>query len=127
MRRGNRRKPRAVVRRKADVSPVPCPCGSATRIITQADGAPVSFHAVTIKRDSEIHYHKKLTEIYHVLQGKGHIYLDGKLVPISAGSTIMIPPGVRHRAIGKLEIINVVYPPFDPSDEYIVHSPTAKK
>jgi mannose-6-phosphate isomerase-like protein (cupin superfamily) len=108
-----------VIKQKSDVIPTPCPCGSATRIITALDGAPVSVHSVLIKKDSEIHYHKKQTEIYYVIRGQGEIYLDGHLFPISEGSTIMIPPGVRHRAIGDLEIINVVYPPFDPEDEYI--------
>jgi mannose-6-phosphate isomerase-like protein (cupin superfamily) len=117
------KKKQAVVKQKEDVKAVPCPCGQATRIMTKADGAPMSFHVVSIKKDSELHYHKKLTEIYHVLKGKGSIYLDGKIVKLGVGSTVLIPPGVKHRAIGKMEIINTVYPPFDPSDEYIVHEP----
>ena len=28
------------------------------------------------------------------------------------------PPGVRHRAVGRMTILNVVVPPFDPADEW---------
>ncbi|HEY3328997.1 MAG TPA: cupin domain-containing protein [Capsulimonadaceae bacterium] len=109
---------KAVVKSRANIVPDACPCGWSQRIVTKDDGASVSFHVVTIKTDSEVHYHKKMTEIYYILKGNGSIYLDGEITPISEGSTIIIPPGVRHRAIGELELINVVSPPFDPSDEY---------
>jgi mannose-6-phosphate isomerase-like protein (cupin superfamily) len=111
---------KAVIKMPEDVAPVPCPCGMATRIIAKSDGSPVSFHRVAIRKDSEVHFHKKTTEIYHVVKGSGSIYLDGEILPITVGSTILIPPGVRHRAIGDLEIINVVHPPFDPADEFRV-------
>jgi hypothetical protein len=32
----------------------------------------------------------------------------------------MILPGTRHRAVGKLKILNVCVPPFDPADEHEV-------
>jgi hypothetical protein len=31
---------------------------------------------------------------------------------------VLIPPGVRHRAVGRMTILNVVVPPFDPGDEW---------
>lgn len=111
---------KAVVKSRDDVVPAACPCGWSQRIITKGDGAPVSLHVVSIEADSHIHYHKVMTEIYYVVKGSGSMYLDGVIHPISEGSTVLIPPGVKHRAIGDLEIINVVSPPFDPADEYIV-------
>jgi hypothetical protein len=30
------------------------------------------------------------------------------------------PPGVVHRAIGKMTVLNIVYPKFDPADEWLV-------
>jgi hypothetical protein len=30
----------------------------------------------------------------------------------------MIKPGCRHRAIGKLKILNIPIPAFDPDDEF---------
>ena len=46
------------------------------------------------------------------------IELDGERVPVAAGLAVMIPPGVRHRAVGRMTILNVVVPPFDPADEW---------
>ena len=41
------------------------------------------------------------------------VELDGEAVPVRAGTTVMIRPGVRHRAVGRMRILNVVVPPFD--------------
>jgi mannose-6-phosphate isomerase-like protein (cupin superfamily) len=37
---------------------------------------------------------------------------------LRTGMCIRIPPGVRHRAIGTMKIINFVIPKFDPADEH---------
>ena len=34
------------------------------------------------------------------------------------GMCVMIPPGVRHRAIGEMKVLIVVLPKFDPVDEW---------
>jgi len=73
---------------------------------------------VDISKSSRIHYHKKLTEIYLVLEGEGHMELDGDLVPVKPMTSILIKPGCRHRAVGKLRIVNVPVPAFDPEDEW---------
>ncbi|MCX7014781.1 MAG: cupin domain-containing protein [Candidatus Sumerlaeota bacterium] len=109
-----------VIRNVEEVQGVPCPCGSARRIITRADGAPASFHIVTVKADSEVHYHAIQCEMYHVLDGEGFVDLDGRAHPVRQGDTIFIPAGVRHRPRGKMTIVNVVIPPFDPADEHTV-------
>lgn len=102
-----------------DVPATPCPCGEAKRAFADQPEAPASFHIVEIAHDSAVHYHKRTTEIYHVLEGEGHLELDGERVPVRPGSTVMIKPGCRHRAVGKLRIINVPIPAFDPADEYL--------
>jgi len=83
------------------------------------DNTIASLHLVDIKKDSETHYHKKMTEIYLILEGEGHIELDGESIPVKPLTTIMIKPGCRHRAVGKMKIINVPIPKFDPSDEWL--------
>jgi len=70
--------------------------------------------------DSKLHYHKKMTEIYIVLEGEGYLEADGEQIPLKPLTTIMIRPGCVHRAVGKLRIINVPMPPFDPADEFEV-------
>jgi hypothetical protein len=48
----------------------------------------------------------------------GAIELDGQRVKVWAGHAVLIRPGVRHRAIGRMSILNVVVPPFDPAGEW---------
>ena len=73
---------------------------------------------VDISKNSRIHYHKKLTEIYYILEGEGEMELDGELFAVKPGDAILIKPGCRHRAIGELKVINVPIPSFDPDDEW---------
>ena len=101
-----------------EVDPVRCPCGFAKRAFASPENKTATLHMVDIQSDSKTHYHKKLTEIYLVLEGEGEIELDGKRFPVRPMSAIMIKPGCRHRAIGKLKIINVPVPAFDPEDEW---------
>jgi mannose-6-phosphate isomerase-like protein (cupin superfamily) len=101
-----------------DIDPVRCPCGWAKRAFAEPGNSLATMHVVEIEKDSRTHYHKKMTEIYFVLEGEGHIELDGESVPIKPQSAIFIKPGCRHRAVGKLKILNVPIPAFDPDDEW---------
>ncbi len=103
-----------------DVLPVPCPCGHSIRAITGKDTDLASIHVVTISKDSKIHYHRNTTEFYYVLEGEGELLLNDDIVGIKPGTIVMIKPLTRHRARGNLKILNIVIPPFDESDEYIV-------
>jgi mannose-6-phosphate isomerase-like protein (cupin superfamily) len=100
------------------VDPVPCPCGSARRAFTDDADQTCSLHVVDISEDARAHYHKKLTEIYYILEGKGQMELDGELFDVHPGMSILIKPGCRHRAVGKMKIINIPVPAFDPADEW---------
>ena len=106
------------IARPADLSPVTCPCGEARRaFVDDADGV-ASLHITDICADTRTHYHKRLTEIYYILEGAGEIELDGERHPIVPGDAILIKPGCRHRAIGKLRALIVPIPAFDPNDEW---------
>ncbi|RJP23470.1 MAG: cupin domain-containing protein [Candidatus Omnitrophota bacterium] len=100
-----------------EVAPVPCPCGSSTRIITAKDTAAASFH-VTHIRDSTRHYHKKTTEIYHILEGEGVLEIGGDSVPLTPGQTVLIEAGTPHRGYGDFKTIVVAVPAFDAGDEF---------
>ena len=45
--------------------------------------------------------------------------LDGERVPVKPMSAVYIKPGCRHRAVGRLKIINIPVPVFDPEDEWL--------
>src|SRR5262245_42894756 len=104
---------RYAVLRREDIPPVPCPCGQARRAFGKT-GCPASVHWVEIRRDAVAHWHARQTEIYVVLSGRGWLEIDGDRVPLSPGTAVWIQPGARHRARGRLTILNIVVPPFDP-------------
>ena len=66
--------------------------------------------------EAERHYHVKTTEFYYVLSGKGILELDGDRVELVPGTLVMIPPEVRHKAVGKLEALIIGLPSLDPAD-----------
>ena len=104
-----------------EVEGVACPCGWARRAFSEFPDAPASVHLVDVKSDAEPHYHTSHTEIYVVLEcGTGAaVELDGEFHPVKPMTAVMIPPGVRHRALGRMKILNLVIPPFDPTDEQL--------
>jgi mannose-6-phosphate isomerase-like protein (cupin superfamily) len=105
-----------VVAQMDDVAPVQCPCGQSRRAFVSRDNSVATLHMVDIAADSRTHYHKKLTEIYLILEGTGHMELDGKLVPVKPLTAILIRPGCRHRAVGRLKVVNIPIPAFDPAN-----------
>jgi mannose-6-phosphate isomerase-like protein (cupin superfamily) len=100
------------------IDPVRCPCGWARRAFADEPGSPSSVHIVEILEDAQTHYHKEHTETYIVLEGEGFMELDGERFPVKPLSSILIRPDCRHRAVGRMKIINIVTPPFDPADEW---------
>lgn len=101
-----------------ELPPRQCPCGLTRRAFAGASGAPASVHLVEIQADARTHYHKKMTEIYVVLEGEGCLELDGEMIPIKPMTAITIHPGCRHRAIGEIKILNIAMPAFDEGDEW---------
>ena len=93
-----------------------CCCGTVQRAFAEHDGSPSSVHLLALSDEPTCHYHKKTTEIYVILEGEGHLELDGELVPVRPLSAVMIKPGCRHRGIGKMKLLNISVPKFDPED-----------
>ena len=112
-----------VIKRFEDVEPVACPCGLSRRAITAEDNDLLSVHRVEIREEAQKHYHKKCTEYYIILSGKGEIELDDERFEIGPGDVVMIPPLTAHVARGEFEIINIVSPPFETADEYLAGAP----
>jgi mannose-6-phosphate isomerase-like protein (cupin superfamily) len=98
-----------------------CPCGISRRAFTRKDNRACTLHLVSVKRDAASHYHRRLTEVYYFLEGRGQIELNGKRYRVRPGIAILIRPGTRHRAVSggrPMKILNVVVPGFDPRDEW---------
>ena len=104
----------------AEIPPVACPCGAARRAFADVDDFPGTLHVTEISADARLHYHKRLTETYYFLecQQGARMQLDDELIEVRPGMSILIRPGVRHRAIGKMKVLIVVLPKFDSADEW---------
>jgi mannose-6-phosphate isomerase-like protein (cupin superfamily) len=107
-----------IIARFDEIDAIRCPCGFSRRAFVAPDNSTATMHIVDIQQDSKVHYHKKLTEVYLVLEGSGWMELDGRKVPVTPLTAIFIKPGCRHRAVGKMRIVNVSIPAFDPNDEW---------
>ncbi len=110
--------PNYVVAQMDDIPAVGCPCGQTRRAFVTPENPVATLHMVDISADSKAHYHKRLTEIYLILEGEGHMELDGEMVPVKPLTAVFIKPGCRHRAVGKMRVVNMPVPAFDPADEW---------
>ena len=90
------------------------------RLISREDAAlsPAAWaHAVDID-GAKLHYHKRSTELYYILEGSGSILVDGVEQPVSKGSLVHIPPGVVHGARGRMRILVVGIPDISADDYF---------
>jgi mannose-6-phosphate isomerase-like protein (cupin superfamily) len=112
---------RAIVVDFDGIRPVPCPCGEARRALADEPAFPGTIHRTRISGAAERHYHTRLTETYYIIDCEpgAEIELDGERHPLKPGACVVIPPGVRHRALGTMTILNIVLPKFDPTDEFV--------
>ncbi|MEZ6136015.1 MAG: cupin domain-containing protein [Pirellulaceae bacterium] len=97
-----------------------CPCGVARRGLMDTPSVPYSLHLTDISVDAKVHYHKHTTETYFILDcdPDAALELDGQHIRVTPHTAITIHPGTRHRAVGKMKIVLVASPKFDPADEW---------
>lgn len=105
----------------AELPGVPCPCGVARRAFADVESFPGTIHLTEISENAAPHYHRRLTETYYILEcgPDARFQLDDDTIELKPGRCILIPPGVRHRAIGRMKVLIVVFPKFDPADEWL--------
>ncbi len=102
------------------LAPQPCPCGQSRRAFEETADFPATLHRTEIDATARLHYHRRLTEAYYFLtcEPDAQMQLDDQLVPVRPGQCILIRPGVRHRAIGRMTVLIIALPKFDPDDEW---------
>lgn len=105
----------------AGIPGVACPFGTARRAFADVENYPGTIHVTEISADAALHYHQRLTETYYFLEcePEAKMQLDDEIIDVKPGLCILIPPGVRHRAIGRMKVLIVVFPKFDPEDEWL--------
>ena len=108
----------------ASLEPVACPCGTARRALHDESAFPGTIHLTQIAHEAQRHYHRTLTETYFVIECEpgACLELDDHQVQLRPEMLVVIPPGVRHRLVGKARILNIVVPNFDPTDEILDES-----
>lgn len=104
----------------SEIVGVPCPCGTARRAFAGVGDFPGTVHVTEIAADAQLHYHKRLTETYFFLEcgPDAQMQLNDECIPVQPGMCIMIRPRTRHRAIGRMKVLILVLPKFDPADEW---------
>ncbi|MFP6587528.1 MAG: cupin domain-containing protein [Pirellulaceae bacterium] len=104
----------------SQIQGVPCPCGTARRAFADVEDFPGTVHVTEICMSAKLHYHKQLTETYYFLEcdADAQMQLDDEIIDVKPGMSIMIRPGTRHRALGKMKVLILVLPKFDPADEW---------
>lgn len=103
------------------IAPAACPCGFARRAFVDAADFPATLHVTEIAVDAQKHFHKEHFEVYYFLEcdGDARMELNDEIVPVSVGQAILIRPGTRHRALGKMKVLILSLPKFDPADEWL--------
>lgn len=104
----------------AQLPRVACPCGTARRAFADVTDFPATIHVTEISTDARLHYHQRITETYYFLECEptAQMQLNDQFIPVRPGICILIRPGTRHRAVGKMRVLIVAWPKFDPSDEW---------
>ena len=105
----------------SQIQGVPCPCGTARRAFADVEDFPGTVHVTEICMSAKLHYHKQLTETYYFLEcdADAQMQLDDEIIDVKPGMSIMIRPGTRHRALGKMKVLILVLPKSDPADEWL--------
>ena len=106
-----------LVRHSDAIEAVACPFGASTRIVTFRDTPLFNLHRTQITQ-SKMHYHKTITEVYYILEGDAQMTLNSEMIRVRTGTTIVIPPGVRHQINGRVTALIVGLPAWDEQDEH---------
>lgn len=98
----------------------PCPCGTAKRGLVEATDFPGTIHVTDISLNARTHFHKEHSEVYYILSCEtgAALELNHRQYPVRPGSCVLIRPGTFHRAVGKMKVLIVSMPKFDPQDEH---------
>jgi mannose-6-phosphate isomerase-like protein (cupin superfamily) len=85
-----------------------------------------SLAKVTIHPGKSVleHYHKKAEELYHIIKGKGTLYIEDEKFIIGVGETVVILPGQKHKIRNhtdtNLIMLVMCAPGYENEDQIIV-------
>ncbi|MEW6356791.1 MAG: cupin domain-containing protein [Planctomycetota bacterium] len=107
--------PKYIVRRPGDVEEERSTCGFRRRLLKAEDFPALSVSLLSL-HNAKLHHHKKLTEFYYIIEGKGQLELDGERIDVEPGLLVQINPPTRHCAIGDFTALILCSPGYTPED-----------
>ena len=100
-------------------------CGWRHLLISRQDSNVAAWAPAVDIDGARLHYHKRATELYYVLEGGGSVSLDGVDQEVRKGTIVHIPPGVVHGAKGRMRVLVVGIP--DIAEDDIFYSETTEE
>lgn len=86
----------------------------------KSDDCSVARFALAVGRGTGMSYNEVGEEIFLILSGKGTVMLGAETTAVTAGTVVVIKPGVRHAltagADDGLEFYAITFPAFSPDD-----------
>ena len=80
--------------------------------------ARMSLAEATVYQETKRHFHKTAEEIYHILEGRGIMEIEGKSKEVFEGDTVVILPEEKHRIFAdkKVRFLCFCSPPYSDAD-----------
>ena len=86
--------------------------GKAT--LFKSDRIMVGINAFEPGQEHELHTHQDMDKVYQVLEGNGLFLLEGRELPMEAGTLLVAPEGVSHgirnTGDGRLVVLAILAP-----------------
>jgi mannose-6-phosphate isomerase-like protein (cupin superfamily) len=105
----------------AAVEPFTTKDGSTIRELMRAGQQSLAEATLGPRQATERHYHAVTEELYSVLEGGGRLEIDGEERDVTAGDTVLIPPGAWHTITagdGGARFLCCCAPPYTHEDTY---------
>jgi mannose-6-phosphate isomerase-like protein (cupin superfamily) len=113
------------IRKYAAQVPFTTKDGSTIRSLLDRANAPVANQSLAeatlpAGAETERHYHAASEEFYYLLEGSGRMEIDGEFRDVTAGDSILIPPGAWHQitATEPLRFLCCCAPPYAHEDTF---------
>jgi len=86
--------------------------GKAT--LFESDRIMVGINAFEPGQEHKLHAHKGMDKVYQVLEGNGLFLLEGRELPMEAGTLLVapegVPHGIRNTGDGRLVVLAILAP-----------------
>jgi hypothetical protein len=91
---------------------VDCPCGTARRAFADVPDFPGTIHVTEIAAGCAAALSPQVDRdlLFLGVRPDAQMQLDDQIIPVHPGMCILIRPGTRHRAMGRMRVLIVVLP-----------------